>query len=230
MHPHRSLLVPVLALLVIALLSVFATAQQPPDNDTTRQELRSFDQFLDSHPQIAADLQKNPNLVNDPGYVNAHPQLKDFLEDHPRVREEVKENPSAFMNRERRYEQHETGDQRPPATTTRDNDTTRSELRSFDQFLDQDAAVAKELRSNPNLVNDPHYLSSHPKLREYLEDHPNVREELKENPTAFMSREGSFERHEGDRDNKGEKHHKKNHKDKNHKDKDKDGDRDRDHY
>jgi hypothetical protein len=224
MYERRFLLV-LCSLLVVALSSV-AAAQQRPDNDTTRQELRTFDQFLDSHSQIAADLQKNPSLVNDPGYLNAHSQLKDFLEDHPRVREELKENPSAFMSRERRYEQHETGSQGPPAPAARDNDTTRSELRSFDQFLDQDPAVAKELRSNPNLVNDPNYLSRHPKLREYLEDHPNVREELKENPSVFMSREGSFERHEGDRDTKGGKHHKKD-KDK---DKDRGKDRDRDRY
>ncbi len=35
-----------------------------PDTDTTRQELASFDQFLDSHRETAEQLRKDPSLVN----------------------------------------------------------------------------------------------------------------------------------------------------------------------
>src|SRR6266571_1814378 len=93
-------------LVLAALMAVpsFARAQNTADNDTTRQELRTFDQFLDNHPQIANDLKKHPALVNDAGFVRQHRELGDFLRDHPRVREELKENPGAFMNRERGLE------------------------------------------------------------------------------------------------------------------------------
>ncbi len=82
-------------------------AVQPSDHDTTRAELRKFDGFLDSHPEVAEQLRKNPKLINNPKYIASHPQLHDFLEDHPRVREEIKENPRAFMNRERHFEKTE---------------------------------------------------------------------------------------------------------------------------
>ena len=101
-------------------IPLIATAQnapaavQPPDHDTTRAELRKFDGFLDRHPEVAEQLRKNPNLINNPKYMANHPQLRDFLEDHPRVREEVKENPRAFMNRERHFEKTE-GKRRPAA-------------------------------------------------------------------------------------------------------------------
>lgn len=88
---------------------------QPPDHDTTRAELRKFDGFLDNHPEVAEQLRKNPNLVNNPKYIAKHPQLHDFLEDHPRVREEVKENPRAFMNRERHFEKTENKPHRAAA-------------------------------------------------------------------------------------------------------------------
>lgn len=166
-----------------------STANQSGDHDTTRAEVANFDKFLDSHPEVAEDLRKNPNLVNNADYVRDHPGLRDYLEDHPGVREEVKENPKAFMKREGRFER--TEDRRG-----KDNDTTRAEAANFDKFLDGHPEVAEDLRKNPNLVNNPTYVNNHPGLRDYLQDHPNVREEVKENPKAFMKREKQYEKHE----------------------------------
>src|SRR5205807_9839341 len=42
----------------------------------TQTEIRNFDRFLDAHPQIRADLQKNPVLVNGSGYLQQHTDLK----------------------------------------------------------------------------------------------------------------------------------------------------------
>ena len=83
---------------------IAASAQQNRNSDITQTELRNFDRFLDAHPQIRADLQKNPALVNDSGYLQQHTDLKDFLQSHAGVREELRENPSAFMKAERSYE------------------------------------------------------------------------------------------------------------------------------
>ena len=77
------------------------------DRDTDQREIKVFDDFLDSHPRIAKDLEKDPSRVNDPGWVSNHKELQRFLEDHPKVREELKENPSAFMNREKKNEKSE---------------------------------------------------------------------------------------------------------------------------
>jgi dsDNA-binding SOS-regulon protein len=76
-------------------------------NDLTKQEVKTWDKFLDSHPEIAQELQKDPQKVNDPSFVSQHSELQTFLTDHPKVREELKENPSKVMNREKAYERTE---------------------------------------------------------------------------------------------------------------------------
>src|SRR5580700_4493778 len=42
------------------------TGAQTPDrdDDATRRQLAGFDKFLDSHPEVAEQLRKNPSLVN----------------------------------------------------------------------------------------------------------------------------------------------------------------------
>jgi phage-related protein len=169
-------------LFLAALLAqpVFAGQQ---NRDITRQELNNFDNFLDRHPAIDKDLKGNPNLVKDPAYLSAHPELKEFLENHPGVREEIRENPSGFMKRERNFEK--TG-----------KDISPAEVKNFDEFLATHPAVDKELRKNPALVNDPNYVAKHPELREFLNNHPAIRQDLAEHPRVFMHREKKFDKAE----------------------------------
>ena len=56
-----------------------------PDTDTTRQELASFDQFLDSHRETAEQLRKDPSLVNNEEFLKSHPALQTYLQQHPQV-------------------------------------------------------------------------------------------------------------------------------------------------
>lgn len=77
------------------------------DNDITKSELRNFDAYLDKHRDVRADLERDPKLIDDPGYLNKHPHLKAFLEHHPNTREELRENPQAFMHRENQYDKAE---------------------------------------------------------------------------------------------------------------------------
>jgi len=123
------------ASLVISLgaLLVDGQAYGQRNPDITRRELRNFDRFLDSHPDIEADLRKNPSLVDNQQYLNEHPALRDFLTEHPGVREELKETPRYFMRRERRFER-------------RGGDITRGELRNFDRFLDAHPEIAEDLK------------------------------------------------------------------------------------
>src|SRR5437588_12286791 len=96
--------------------------QQTPNPDITRQELANFDRFLDTHPEIAKQLQANPSLINNPEWVENHPDLRAFLASHPGVREEIQETPRFFMQRERRFENTESrpGNPNPRETETVD--------------------------------------------------------------------------------------------------------------
>src|SRR5216683_3638759 len=158
-----------------------------PNSDITRQELARFDQFLDSHQEIAEQLRRDPSLVNDHNYVQATPELQTFLQDHPGVREEIKENPNYFMRQENRYDRGE-------------DNMRRQELARFDQFLDSHREVSEQLRRDPSLVKDQQFLQSHPALQSFLQDHPTVREDLQRNPNAFMRQENQCDRQEARQD------------------------------
>src|SRR5258706_15754 len=105
----------VLVLIALVFLGVPASAQSVSgqsnvriqDNDTTRIELADFDQFMDSHREIAEQLRKDPSLVNNREFVEKHPALQTYLQEHPGIREEIKENPNAFMRQENRFDRQE---------------------------------------------------------------------------------------------------------------------------
>jgi hypothetical protein len=164
------------------------TGGQNPD--VTRGEVASFDQFLDQHPEIDRQLSANPSLVNNPQYLQDHPQLQTWLNDHRNVKAEFAENPNDFMSRERRYDTREARRNQQGGVNY---DVTRSELASFDQFLDRHPDVDRELSANPSLIDNQQYLQHHPGLQAYLSDHPNVKEEITETPSYFMKREGRYD-------------------------------------
>jgi phage-related protein len=153
------------------------------DRDTTRGELATMDRFLDSHQEIAEQLQKDPSLIKNQQFVAKHPELQEFLQQHPGVREELNENPNAFMRQEQRFERHEDFD----AQGIRDRDMGRGERVSFGQFLSSHSGLGQQLSKDPSLVNNKEWLESHPELGEFLKTHPGAKAELMKNPQAFMS-------------------------------------------
>jgi phage-related protein len=209
---------PLFALTLLALfwLGVPANAQVANgtgrDADITRSELGTFDQFLDSHPETAEQLRKDPSLINNKEFIQTHQNLKDFLEDHPAVREELKENPNAFMHREDRFDRRDDGrdrddrdrdrdrDNRDRDRDNRDRDNNRGDVAKFDQFLDSHPETAEQLRKDPSLINNKEFVEKHNNLRDFLQDNPQVREEIRENPNAFMHQEQRFDRSGDDRD------------------------------
>src|SRR5580704_1894041 len=58
------------------------SSQPAHDSDITRQELARFDQFLDSHREIAEQVRQNPSLVNNDQFVKGHPALQTFMQEH----------------------------------------------------------------------------------------------------------------------------------------------------
>jgi len=157
------------------------------DPDVTRGELRNMDRFMDSHPEIAEQLKKDPSLVDNKDFVKGHPALQEFLASHPGVREEYKENPTAFMHQEERF------DRREDSGLHRDSDVTRGELSSFHEFLEGHSNIANELSEKPALANNQEYLENHSALRDYLQANPKVHEELDENPQSFVKSAQQFD-------------------------------------
>src|SRR5258708_13467765 len=87
-----------------------------------------MDRFMDSHPEIAEQLRKNPSLVNNEEFVENHPALQQFLATHPGVREEFKENPNGFMSRTQNF------DRREDPTCQRDG--THQDLKNITRSID----------------------------------------------------------------------------------------------
>jgi len=168
------------------------------DRDITRGELANMDRFLDSHPEIAEQLEKDPSLIKNKEFVEKHPELEEFLKTHSGVREEITENPKAFMRREERFDRHE--DERDRDRRMGDRDITREELATMDRFLDSHPEIAEQLQKDPSLIKNKEFVEKHPGLEEFLKANPEVREEARENPNAFMHREERFDRHENERD------------------------------
>jgi phage-related protein len=151
---------------------------QDRDRDITRGELSNLNNFMDSHPEIAEQLKKNPALVNDKKFVESHPALKGFLAADPGVREEMRENPTGFMAREQQFDL---------------TDANSRELANMDRFMDSHPEIAEQLRKNPALVNDKKFVENHKALKTFLASHPYAAQEYKENPSAFMQQEQNFE-------------------------------------
>lgn len=53
-------------------------------------------------------------------------------------------------------------------------------------FFDSHPNVARALRQNPSLIDDPNWVAQHPALQHYLNTHPNVRHDFKDHPYWFM--------------------------------------------
>ena len=76
---------------------------------------------------------------------------------------------------------------------------SRSDISTFDVFLDAHADIDAQLRANPSLLTNAQFLESHPQLETFLNEHPSVQTQLKENPSYFMEREKRFDARENRR-------------------------------
>lgn len=78
-----------LLIVLLALFTIDAFAQQQPAGHRTLDELTTFESFLEKHPSIAADLDDDITLTNDQNYLAQHPELQQYLKDHPGIREAI---------------------------------------------------------------------------------------------------------------------------------------------
>ena len=69
-----------------------------------RRGVAVFDDFLDKHPQVAKDIARNPNLVNDRSYLKNHEEFHEFLKNHPNLRDSLRDNPDQWLRGVRNYD------------------------------------------------------------------------------------------------------------------------------
>lgn len=144
--------------------------------------LRSFQRYLDDHWETAQELYRDPDLINDRKYVRNHQALRDWLQDHPEAAREIRDNPRAVLWRERGRGSAETG--RDDSSTT----LTDRQRRSWDEFLDEHRAIARDLSHNPDLVNDTRYVHDHNPLDDWFHDHREAAAIIMANPNAYIAR------------------------------------------
>jgi hypothetical protein len=81
-----------------------STGQQPTERRAgymSEQDLRSFETFLDSHPETAQRLYENPDLISDRQFTRSNRALNNWLDDHPEAADTIQANPHKFLWRER---------------------------------------------------------------------------------------------------------------------------------
>ena len=146
----------------------------------TQRELAQMDQFLDDHPKIEKDLEKNPSQVNNKKFLDHHRELAVFLELHPTLKQQFAANPTLVMRHENRFGRGEN----------------QRNLAQMDQFLDKHKKIAKELAQNPSRGTDPNFLDHHKDLANFFDTHQELKTDFAANPTQFMQRESQFETQE----------------------------------
>ena len=137
--------------------------------------LRNFDRFMDSHPDISAQVRQKPWLVTNYDFLQSHPDLKSFLQNHPQLNNELGQNPVAFMQEENLVDRPEG----------------RRDDAAFNQFMNGHREIAEQIRKNPSLMNDRDFQRNHPALQTFLQQNPGVRDEMRQNPNAFTMHEQS---------------------------------------
>lgn len=165
--------------------NAFMRMEERYDRREDHREVATMDRFLDQHPEISEQLRKDPALINDKKFLEAHPALQQFMTEHPEMRQEFDQHPYAFMHQEERFDRHDG--------SHRDFDENRADLSSFHEFLEGHSNVSAELSKNPSLATNNEFLANHTELAEYLRSNPQVRDDLKQDPHSFVKSAQQFE-------------------------------------
>jgi hypothetical protein len=65
--------------------------------DLPMQRYKAWDEFQASHPKIARELRRRPELINSSRFLASHPDLKEFFDAHPDIREDMASNPGNYV-------------------------------------------------------------------------------------------------------------------------------------
>ena len=82
-----------LRLVALILVNVLLSSGVLPADKQSRRgshrELKTFEKFLRDNPTVAADLDKDPSLVDNPNYLAEHSEFRQFLSEHAGLRAEI---------------------------------------------------------------------------------------------------------------------------------------------
>lgn len=149
----------------------------------TPENIGRIDQFLEDHPGITKDLKKHPLLVTNHSYLDHHRELRRFFDEHVRVRAAFADDPRYFVP------ENGFGARAPTLEITSQAVLGDADLSTTAHFLSKHKDIAAELRRNPVIVQDLHYLHGHDDLRQFFDEHPRIQTEMDEHPRYFMHRE-----------------------------------------
>jgi hypothetical protein len=184
--------------------------QAPQNDDITRRDLARFDQFLDSHREDAEQLRRTPALVDDPQFLQSHPELNTYLQDHPSVKQEISQRPDTFMRLEDAYDRDHSARDRDAdgrdayrsdaGGPDRDRDAYRRDADARDrddrgQVRDADPRDAERDAHRRDLAEFNRFLDGHREIaeqvrkdpsladnREFVQSHPPLQNFLRDNP------------------------------------------------
>lgn len=158
-----------------------------------------FDQgYLDKHPEVSQQLARNPGLADNPQYLSAHPGLQGYLEAHPEIHNDLRYHPDRFMTDADHSSAYHSSSYPGNPGWNGGNPGWNGEHREMgtaDNYFDHHPDVYQQMQQDPRLVDNQHYVDSHPGLHDYLEDHPHARQAFKNHPDAFMHAEEHYQQH-----------------------------------
>ena len=161
------------------------------NHDSSRARLTQFDQFLDSHREIAQQLHKDPSLADNEQYLKDHPELRSYLRDHPDIRAGLRQNPDAYMHRENNYDRAESATN---PNSDRDRDTSHDLDRNRDinrSDRDQDANSSDRDRADRDGDANRNRDATHVADRDVTRDHDYDRMDHDRDSRYSMDREAS---------------------------------------
>src|SRR6202789_230753 len=171
------------------------------DDDIARRDLARFDQFLDSHRDDAQQLRKTPALVDDPQYLQSHPQLNTYLQDHPSVKQEISQRPDTFMRLEDRYDRdhdardrdaggpNHDADRRDDRGQDRDVDRRDSGAQDRDADRRDAARRSAERDANPGDAERDAHRRDLATFDRFLDGHHEIAEQVRKDPSLADNRE-----------------------------------------
>jgi hypothetical protein len=87
--------------------AIAPVAPAPTRYGEHHRHVQEFDAYLDQHPEVRRQLNRNPRLIDDPAYMAKHPDLHEYMVRHPRTAAAFRRHPNQFIHREHIYNRSE---------------------------------------------------------------------------------------------------------------------------
>jgi hypothetical protein len=122
--------------------------------------LRALDQFLDVNPKMAELLQNNLDRIDQPAFIEQHPEWKEAMQKQPAI--------AGALKSERNFLLHRTLVRMTHAPVV------RREIVQLDQFLATHPDIRTQVEKSPRLLADTEFLTAHPSLATFYQQHPGL--------------------------------------------------------